>query len=249
MHTRTIKQLLSAAVMAATLASATAQEHPAIKHAIDLPPPADLSYAIEARQKGITLSGQAHLKWRVSPNSYSIANETRASLLGKILNNRSEGSIDAFGLAPVLFTEKRFRKDPTSVRFERGEKVLSFSSGPKRYRLVGGEQDRGSVQWQLVAAARGAPDKFVPGSQWKFFVAGRKDAEAWTFTVIKRETIRTGMGSMQTVHLSRTPPPDKKDQQLDIWLAPQHEWYPVKLRFTEDDDEFIEQTIESIAKM
>ena len=56
------------------------------------------------------------------------------------------------------------------------------------------------------------------------------------------------MGNMQTVHLTKSPPADSKGQQLDLWLAPAHEWYPVKLRFSEEDGEFIEQTIEKISK-
>jgi hypothetical protein len=81
-----------------------------------------------------------------------------------------------------------------------------------------------------------------------FFVAGRRDAEQWTFKVIRRETVRTGLGQVDAVHLVRLPPPDSKDQTLDIWLSPSHEWYPVRVRFTDSDDEFVDQTVEKITK-
>jgi hypothetical protein len=77
-------------------------------------------------------------------------------------------------------------------------------------------------------------------------VAGRRDAEPWTFKVVKTETIRTGLGQVEALHFVKLPPPDSKDQAIDLWLAPAHEWYPVRLRFSDNDDEFIDQTLEKL---
>jgi hypothetical protein len=243
-----IKRCAAAAVLMGVLCGAGAQEHPSVKRPVDLPPSADLTYKIEARKKGISLSGDALVNWRVGAGKYSASNTARAQILGKILDNRSEGLIDVYGLAPLQFREKRFRKAETTATFDRAAKTIAFSDGKQTYNLTGGEQDRGSVQWQLAAVGRGSPDKFTPGSEWKFFVAGRRDAETWTFKVVGREQLKTGMGTVQTVHLVRSPSPDAKGQSLDLWLAPSLEWYPVKLRFSEDDGEFVEQTLDKIAK-
>jgi hypothetical protein len=242
------KQLAGAALLLALTAGAMAEEHPVIKRPVDVPPSADLTYKIQAQQKGISLTGEALLSWRAGEGGYSVSNMSRAQVLGKILENRSEGAIDEFGLAPAQFSEKRFRKDATTATFDRAAKVLSFSGDKQTYPLLGGEQDRGSAQWQLAAVARAAPDKFVPGSEWKFFVAGRRDAEPWVFKVVKREKVKTGLGMVQAVHLVKAPPPDSKEQHLDLWLAPSLEWYPVKLRFSDDAGEFVEQTLEKIEK-
>ncbi len=243
-----IKRCVAGAVLMAVVAGASAQEHPSIKRPVDLPPSADLTYDIKARKKGISLSGDALVNWRVGAGRYSATNTASAQILGKILDSRSEGLIDVYGLAPLQFREKRFRKDETIARFDRNAKSIGFNDGKLTYALTGGEQDRGSVQWQLAAVARGAPDKLSTGSEWKFFVAGRRDAEAWTFKVVGREQLRTGMGTVQTVHLVKSPSPDSKGQQLDLWLAPTLEWYPVKLRFSEDDGEYVEQTLDKIVK-
>ncbi|SHH63709.1 DUF3108 domain-containing protein [Massilia sp. CF038] len=247
MHISLFKPLAAVALMAIA-ASAIGSEHPAIKRAVDLPPSADLGYKIEARQRGITLGGESQLSWRADAGSYSINNVARAQLLGKILESSSEGAIDAFGLAPAQFSEKRYRKPQATVTFDRAGKALGFSDAEKTYPLLGGEQDRNSVQFQLAAVARAAPEKFTPGSEWKFFVAGRRDAEQWVFKVLKRESVKTGMGPVQAVHLAKTPGPDSKDQQIDLWLAPSLEWYPVKLRVSDDPDEFVEQTLEKVEK-
>lgn len=248
MQSEMIKRCAAGALLMAIATSVLGQEHPSIKRPVDLPPPADLTYKIEARKKGISLSGDATVNWRVGGGKYSAGNTARAQILGKILDNRSEGLIDGYGLAPLQFREKRFRKDETIARFDRAAKSITFNDGKLTYPLTGGEQDRGSVQWQLAAVARGAPDKFTPGSEWKFFVAGRRDAQVWTFKVVNRETLRTGMGTVQAVHLVKAPSPDSKGQHLDLWLAPSLEWYPVKLRFAEDDGEFVEQTLDKIVK-
>ena len=245
-------RISNAAVMCAALLSgahsvpAGAQDHPSVKHEVDIPPSADLAYAIKAAQKGITLTGEALVTWRSGGGKYSVANSSRAQLLGKILENRSEGTVDTYGLAPQQFNEKRFRKEATLATFDRAAKSLSFNSGKKTYPLVGGEQDRASVQWQLAAVARAAPEKLVPGAELRFFVAGRKDAESWVFKVARREKVSTPMGEMDALHLVKAPPSDDKGQKLDIWLAPAREYYPVKLRFEDDEGEYEEQVISSI---
>lgn len=227
-------------------AGAQGAEHTAIKRAFNLPPSADLHYTIRASQKGLTLDGTAHVKWRAADGSYSVSSESRAAILGKILENRSEGRIDAFGLAPVTWYEKRTRKEGNTTSFDRAAKSVTFSVGEKSYPLLGGEQDRASAQWQLAAVARAAPEKMVAGSEWRFFVAGRRDAEQWTFKVVGRDKIRTALGTLEAVHFTKSPPADEPDQKLDLWLAPGKEWYPVKLRLEENAGEFIEQAIVGI---
>lgn len=226
--------------------NAAAQDYPAIKRKVNLPPSAELNYAITARQSGFSLSGHAVLHWHQADNQYSIATETRAMLVGKILETKSVGSIDAFGLAPSTFYEKHLRKDATTTTFDRAGNTIRYTHSTQSYPIKGGEQDRSSATWQLVAIARAAAEKFKPGSEWVFFTAGQHDAEPWTFKVLESEKISTPLGAMNAVHIVKAPPPDAKGQQLDIWLAPALEWYPVRLRFINPDGSSIDQTLESI---
>jgi hypothetical protein len=242
----------SLAVMALTLSAlagaATPSEHPAVKRPYTLPPSADLNYTIKARQHGLSLNGDAVFVWRAAEGKYSVLLEARVPLFGKILENRSEGAIDDYGLAPAAFYEKRFRKEQTTTTFKRDARVINFSESDETYPLKGGEQDRVSAQWQLLAVARGAPDRFTPGSEWAFFVAGRRDAEPWVFKVANIESVHTGQGDVSAVHLVKAPPPDAQGQQVDIWLAPSLEWYPVRVRFSDSDGDFVEQTLDKIVK-
>lgn len=241
---------LAAMLLACALgAPAMAAEPPAgAPPTISLPPSADLHYKIKAQQSGLTLEGSAQVQWQVGNGKFSATSESRAALFGKVLEAKTVGDIDQFGLAPITFNDKRFRKDPTTTTFDRQSKTITFSTSAASYPIKGGEQDRNSVIWQLISVARGAGAKFKAGSEWRFFVAGQRDAEPWIFKVVKTEKLRTALGNVNAVHVMRAPPPDDKGQQLDIWLAPDMEWYPARLRFTDPDGEYIEQTLESINK-
>lgn len=218
----------------------------ATKYKTNLPPSAELSYTIKAKQKGVPVEGEAVMRWTAGGGKFSVSNEARAMLVGKILDAKSEGAIDAYGLAPATFSEKRFRREKTTTSFDRTSNTISFTASSDSYPIQGGEQDRNSAIWQLISIARAAPAKFKPGSNWTFVVAGSRHAEPWTFKVVKREKLTTPMGELNALHVTRMPQPDDKDQQLDIWLAPSLEWYPVRLRFSDDNGDFIEQTLQKV---
>jgi len=229
-------------------ASASDGDHPAEKRKFNLPPSANLNYSILAQQSGLQLNGNAVLKWSSTDSKFKIDTETRAMLIGKILDTKSEGEIDEFGLAPTTYTEKHLRRDATTTSFNHDNKLISFSANANTYPLKGGEQDRNSAIWQLIAVARGAHGKFKEESEWDFFVAGQHDAEAWLFKVDKQEKIRTPLGNLNAVHVVKLPATGSKGQQVDIWLAPSMEWYPVRLRYTEPNGDYIEQVLDSVAK-
>jgi len=232
---------------AAPNATAAAAEHPSARRAFSLPPSADLSYTIKARQKGMSISGDALVQWRQGDGKYSIATESHAGIFGKILENRSEGAVDSYGLAPATFHEKRFRKEATTATFRRDVKTITFNKGDESYPIKGGEQDRTSAPWQLAAVARSAPDKFTPGSEWAFFVAGRRDAEPWVFKVVGREPLQTGMGELEAVHFTKSPPKGDQGQHVDLWLAPSLDWYPVRILF-DDDGDTVDQLLDKVTR-
>jgi hypothetical protein len=221
---------------------AIAQPGPA-NYKVSLPPSAELMYHINAKQRGIAVDGDATVRWMHEGKKFAVSSEVRAMVVGKILESRSEGQVDNHGLVPELFTEKRLRKEKITTSFDREAGLIRFSKSQDTQPIVGGEQDRTSAVWQLVAMARGANSKIKPGTEWRFVVAGQSDAEPWTFRVVTQEKINTQAGELNTVHISRVPQPDSRDQQLDIWLAPAMEWYPVRLRFSDDNGDFIDQTL------
>lgn len=242
--------LLKGALLALLLASnAGAQAAAPAKRAVELPPPADLAYELNAQHRGFGLKGEALIAWRGGDGKYDVNVEARTALLGKLTEYRSHGTVDSFGLAPAEFYEKRYRKDATTTVFNRDSKTVTFTDAREPTTLKGGEQDRASVTWQLASVARAAGEaRFKPGSEWRFTVAGRRNVEPWTFKVVKKEKIQTAMGELDTLLVTREPRAEGKSEGVDIWLAPGQEWYPVKLRFRDDERETIEQTVTKITR-
>ncbi len=214
---------------------------------MNIAPSVELQYTIKATQKGIPVSGEAKVKWLVSGQKntlkYSVTTETHVMLFGKILEANSFGSINGKGLAPDLYVEKRFGKAESKTTFDHATNTIRFTDSSASYPIKGSEQDRTSATWQLVTLARAAENSFKPGTQLTMFVAGKRDAEPWTFTVTGTENLNTAIGEFSAVHLVKAPPPDSKEQQLEIWLAPKLEWYPVRIKFSDGDGDQIDQLI------
>jgi hypothetical protein len=121
---RLIAAVLTSAALGTTLANAGTTEH-FNKMAFNLPPAA--SFHTPSRQS------KAAFRWVVrrpsngkSVKKYSIVTETRAMLVGKILDASSQGHISDYGLAPEKFVEKRFRKPETITSFEHDSKTCAL---------------------------------------------------------------------------------------------------------------------------
>jgi hypothetical protein len=235
---------LCLALFSSYLHAASAQE----KYVLNFPPSAELNYAIKANIRGLILDGTGLIRWTGAHDKYRLLFETRAALAGTLLSESSEGTIDHFGFAPDVFSIKRFRKEAVAVVFDRTARQVNFGGDVPPYVLQGGEQDRLSVLWQLLSVARAAPTHIKPGSTWRFIVLGQHDSETWIFQVREAQRIRTPLGEYNVQHIVRMLPENSGSQQMDIWLAPALEWFPVKLRISEENGDYIEQSIESLNK-
>ncbi len=222
---------------------------PAGKHYQTNPPPsAELKYDVEALQKGQNYHGSGKITWQTNGGSYTINGEAGALFI-TVLDFKSEGEINDFGVAPVTYTQKRFRKPATQTIFHRERNAIVFSSSANSYPRSGGEQDRASVVWQLASIGRGDSTQFSPGAVIDLFVAGPLDAETWRMQVIGQEKITVGGDDLDTWHVIRVPQAGSHEQRLDIWLAPQQEWYPVKLRFTETDGDYLDMSLSKMKRL
>lgn len=209
------------------------------------PPSAELKYKVEALQKGQNYHGSGKITWQTDGGNYTINGEAGALFI-TVLDFKSEGEVNGFGVAPVTYTQKRFRKPATKTIFHRELKQIVFSSSDNKYPLSGGEQDRASVVWQLASIGRGDGAQFSPGAVIDLFVAGPLDAETWRMQIVGQEQIDVDGDQRTAWHVIRIPEPGSHEQRLDIWLSPQQEWYPVKLRFTETDGDYLDMSLSNL---
>lgn len=209
------------------------------------PPSAELEYAVRAFSDNLNWYGTGKLAWATDGTHYSVTGEVYTRLLAKFsfLNFTSTGDIDAFGVAPELYTEKKRNRAATNTHFNRERNVVSFSASTTTYPRVGGEQDRASLIWQLAAIGRGDAGKFAPGAVIDLFVAGVRDGDVWRMQVVGKEEIRLIDGATLAWHIVRQPRPGSYEQRLDIWLDPDRQWYPARLRFTETNGDYLEMSL------
>jgi hypothetical protein len=235
-----------ASELAAGETDSAAPAKPDLQHyKISIPPSAELKYDVQALRNGQMVYGSGKISWQSDGGNYTVNGEA-SILFFTLLNFKSTGVIDDFGVAPVIYSEKRFRRSETNTHFHRERNTISFSASTATYPRKGGEQDRASIVWQLTGIGRGDGEKFQPGAEIDFFVAGVRDAEPWRIRVIGEEQIEIGSGKVTAWHVVRIPKQGSYDQKLDIWFAPQHEWYPVKLRFTDTNGEYLDMLLSNL---
>lgn len=215
---------------------------------IQPPPSAQLSYKASAELRGLSLDGQSQIDWRHDKSGYRLTLETRTPLTGVLLREQSEGSLDRFSLNPESYSTKRMLKPATVTRFDRQADAIQFAGDAPAHALQGGEQDRLSVLWQLLSMMRSRPVAFVAGSRWQFYVAGQRDGDTWTFEVQPNEKLRLPLGELDTVPVTYVPEDAAAKTRVAVWLAPSKDWLPVRIRFSEPNGDFVEQTLERITR-
>jgi hypothetical protein len=210
------------------------------------PPSATLDYEIRYATKGVLTHGSGSISWQHQGSTYMV--NGKVSKFGLPLSIfSSEGSIDLNGLAPTLYREKNVRKLETTTHFSRdARQSISFSASTANYPLEAGAQDRASVLWQITSIARGDLEAFAPGNVLTITVAGVRDAEQWRIRILGQENIALENESVLAWHLVRSAQMGTSDRQIDIWVAPAMNWYPVKLRYTGASGDYLDFSMSTL---
>jgi hypothetical protein len=211
------------------------------------PPPAELSFdAIGIRNDGRRIEGKGTIVWSHDGQRYTLNTEVGV-LLFTLLKYRSDGDLGKLGIAPQLYAEKRIGRSETNTHFQRAANVISFSASTATVPVKGGEQDRGSWVWQLASLGRGDPEKFEAGLVLEMPVAGTKTVDTWRIYVNERENIAIPGGDVSAWRLSVIPGATSFDRQVDVWLAPDREWYPVRMSHQDKNGNRIELLLTKIS--
>ncbi|MFM0042062.1 DUF3108 domain-containing protein [Paraburkholderia sediminicola] len=218
----------SATGMASAPATASAPQASAgVKFSV--PPSGELQY--DTFYNGVrNQPGTIH--WASNAQSYEMVVSVPLPFVGTFVYS-SHGHIDAFGLAPDQYIEKRGRRPDDVAIFNRTDKKIAFTRTPTTLPLPDGAQDRFSMVMQLAALVRGDPATYKPGVTRQFFVVDNDSGENWPVETIGDETIRTAQGYLETRHFKRLPRHDGDLRRIDVWLAPSLGWLPARIMQTE----------------
>ncbi|WP_312512455.1 DUF3108 domain-containing protein [Massilia sp.] len=218
------------------------------RYTVDMPPPARITLDVARTDAdGTQWSGEALLAWQSNADTYRIQVEAGIRVVFTRVNLvvlTSEGAVAATGFAPIKMTEKRRGRSLTATHFDWSGNRITFSGSQANYPLLPGAQDKASVPLQLSAIARG--DARQLKGDIDIQVGEDRDASVYRFQVVGQEQIDTRLGRLQTWHLTRPPKPGSYKSRLDIWLAPEHGWYPVQIRNTESSGAVTTQTVNNI---
>jgi hypothetical protein len=211
------------------------------------PPPATLAFRVVGVRNGRRMEGHGSMAWQPDGRRYTLKTEIGV-LFFTLLSSSSRGELGSLGIVPELYAEKRIGRSETNTHFHRERQQISFSASTATVPVQGGEQDRGTWVWQLAALGRGDPDKFDAGLVFEMVVAGTKAADRWRIYVNGRDNIDLPDGPVSAWRLSVIPGPDSFERQFDLWLAPERDWYPVKLRHEDRNGNSVDMQLTKIGR-
>jgi hypothetical protein len=185
-----------------------------------------------------------HESFEAAEGRYRIVSESHAVgvlalLAPRPLRVTSSGRLTGSGLTPLHFEGKRGDEDPRQVRAEfdwEGKQLKVARSGRSEVLpLPPGTQDQLSIMYQFMfLAPDGARELNLSRT------TGRR-IEQHRYSVRNGVELDTPLGRMATVHLVRQHAPEESG--VEIWLAPQHRYLPVKMLILDDDGSRYEQIL------
>jgi hypothetical protein len=231
------------------LAQATPTEPEPQQDAMAPPPPRDkplrfnaqslsaskkLVYTLKTNKFPFTLN--AELLWRNRGDSYSA--RLRYSAFGIARVQTSQGQITDAGLAPERFSDK-YRSE-VAAHFNYEQHKVTFSANTPDAPLLAGAQDRLSVLLQLGGLLASEPTRYASGSTLTVQTVGPHSADVWLFTFVPAEKLELPGGTVQAVRLERLPR-EPYDQKVEVWLSPDLDYLPVRLRITDTNGDSADQ--------
>ncbi len=228
--------------------------------ATDMPPLAEVvpepqpplrltvNYALYKGKNGLRIGKIVHT-WDIKDGRYVIASVAEAAGLARWLTSEmiiqtSQGRITANGLEPESYWEQRGQKADRTFRaeFDYINKTLTYGrvTDSTTVPLPPGTQDQLSFIYQFGLKAP------LSGTVHFSMTTGRK-LGSYASEVVGEELIDSGLGKLRAQHLKKVRK-QPGDDEVEIWLAADHQYLPVKVRITNSDGDVLEQVVEGIRK-
>ena len=176
--------------------------------------------------------GRTIQTWEIEDGGYKLASFSETTGLLELfgaqrLNYLSQGSITRSGLRPETFLMSRTRRGRTEearARFDWNAGTIDFGKTRERRSaaLPDNAQDLVSFVYQL-AMSPPAPGRI------RLPITNGSKFETYEVEVAAEEEIATPLGTLRALPIRQLRRPD--DESIDIWLATEYRYLPVKIRF------------------
>ena len=198
-----------------------------------------LLYDVVGNYRGLTYRADGEVSWQQNGGHYKAVARVSAFLIGS-RSQTTEGSLSANGLEPRRFVDQW--RQGRAAHFNRETGLITFSANTPDVPLLPGAQDRLSLFVQVGALLVSRPAQLAPGATVTIQTVGPRDAEPWLITAEGEERLTLPAGEVTALKFSREP---RKpfDLRLELWLGPQYQYLPVRIRVTQSDGDFVEQLL------
>ncbi len=206
-----------------------------------------MSYLLTGNYRG-EVSGTAQVEWVREGSRYQVhVDFIVGPSLAPLITQRStsDGDITAQGLAP-----RRYDQDMRFVGQDRPRQTVLFDAG--NVVLANGDvkpalpglQDTASQFVQLAYVFGTRPEMLAVGGSVEIPLALPKKVAVWVYDVVGSEVLNTPFGPVTGIHLK----PRGNDQKagtlsVEMWMAPQLRYLPVRIRFVQDAQTYVDLTI------
>ncbi len=209
--------------------------------AVQIPESVRLKYDMTGAARGLSYHARGVMTWQRDGQRYEASMVVSAFLLGS-RSVSSVGEITADGIAPTRFSDKG--RNELATHFDAAKGRISFSSNRPDVPWQRGAQDRLSVFFQLAGLLAGAPGGLPAGTKLPIYTAGPREADTWSFTVESEERLKLPMGEVAALKLTRDPRREF-DQRIEAWFAPSLGFWPVRIKLTQSNGDYIDQQLAS----
>ncbi|MBI3936594.1 MAG: DUF3108 domain-containing protein [Betaproteobacteria bacterium] len=182
--------------------------------------------------------GQSVFTWEIDDQSYRLTSVSETTGLAGFfrpyrLAYVSRGRVNAHGLQPESFVMARIRSgeaDEAAARFDWNAMSLALGSSrsPRTVALAARAQDLVSFIYQLGLMP------LAPGRIAMPITNGAR-LETYELEVGAEETLQTPIGALKALPVKQVRKPDA--ESLEIWLAVEYRYLPVKIRFLDRQGE------------
>ena len=201
------------------------------------PQPIRLTYDSSGEINGRAYHFAAELLWQHDGKTYEARMDTADLAMGS-RTQTSTGLLSERGLEPLRFEDKS--RSEVAAQFDHAAGIARFGPATAEAGLVLGAQDQLSVFIQLATVFTGNVDRLPAGSALAFQTIGALSWGRGAFTVGGPEVLVLPTGPITAIHLTREPGAEP-DEMLDLWLAPETGYLPLRLRLSHSNGRFVEQ--------
>jgi len=176
-------------------------------------------------------------------NQYTIKNEVEAKGFVSLfywnkLKQTSDGILTPEGLKPKNYHYQFGSKIDNFAVFDwESKKIITTTNGKiSEFEMLEGSQDMLSFMYQFMFEP--------PLAKMKIYITNGKNYKPYDYSYIGEEFIETDVDKILTLHIAKFN--YNNEERIDLWLAKDYKYLPIKIRKTEKDGSILDQSTKKI---